>query len=108
MTIAINTIPSAAYVSKEYIVTVTAADTLANNFYGTCILNSTANFTLTVGTAANNNKRMIKFINISSGEVAVSDGSTVTTISESSAGTIASDGTAWRVFAFAYDCMAYA
>jgi hypothetical protein len=95
MSVPVNTKPNIFYSSKEYLATVTGTETLADGFYGTVILNSATPFTLTLGTAANNNERRVKFINIGAGTVIISDGGTVLTLAQNKTGVATCNGSDW-------------
>ncbi len=96
--IAINPKPNIFYSSKEYIATVTDADTLADGFYGTVILNKATPFTLTMGAFANNNERTVKFINTGAGAVTLSDGSTIIILAQWESCFLLCDGIDWYAF----------
>ena len=98
MSVAVNTKPNIFYSSKEYIATITDTETLADGFYGTCILNKATAFTVTLGAAANNSERTVKFINIGAGTVTISDGGVVITLLEEEMCSATCDGTDWYSF----------
>ena len=93
--IPINTKPNIFYSSKEYVATVTDTDTLADGFYGTVILNKGTSFTVTLGAAANNSERTVKFINIGAGTVTISDGGTVATLEQNETCAVTCNGSDW-------------
>ena len=93
--IPINTKPTIFYSSKEYVATVTDTDTLADGFYGTVILNKGTSFTVTLGAAANNSERTVKFINIGAGTVTISDGGTVATLEQNETCAVTCNGSDW-------------
>ena len=90
-----NTKSNIFYSSKEYIATVVDTDTLAAGFYGTVFLNKGTAFTVTLGTAADNSEKAVKFINIGAGTVTISDGATVVTLAQYSCATVVCNGTDW-------------
>ena len=95
MSVPVNTKPNIFYSSKEYVATITDTDTLADGFYGTVILNKGTAFTVTLGAAANNSERTVKFINIGAGTVTISDGGTVATLEQNETCAVTCNGSDW-------------